>query len=334
MRAPSASSALPAGWTKHTDASSGREYFHHASSSTTQWQFPVGAPPPPPPPPLSEDEAWDCWTGDEGGAGRPSTSREEPEMSWAKFTAGALGGVAIMVNFAFLLSAAPAAAGRGAPYVPTFTRTVRTIFDELLPKALPLAGHTMPPTRAMHFVDLGSGDGRLVLEAARMGFTAHGWEINPLVWFPSLLRAWAARSTWPHTSLHCNSFWGVDLAFADVVIIYGLTPIMEELREKIDLEGKEGVVVVSNVFEIPSGTESALELLFAQDQVYVYCKRGERSARGGEGTGEGEGGAGVRGEAAGAPRIEDVDVALVEEAEGEVLVDEAAATAAPAEAKA
>ena len=325
-------SELPIGWSKHTDASSGRAYYHHASSSTTQWQFPIGAPLPPPPPPLSEDAEWDAWTGeDERGAARPSTSREEPEMSWAKFTAGALGGVAIMVNFAFLLSAAPAAAGRGAPYVPTFTRTVRTIFDELLPKALPLVGHKLPPTRALHFVDLGSGDGRLVLEAARMGFTAHGWEINPLVWFPSLLRAWTARSTWPYTSLHCNSFWGVDLAFADVVIIYGLTPIMDELREKIDLEGKEGVVVVSNVFEIPSGTESDLELLFAQDQVYVYCKRSQRGgvreggSRGGGG-GAGLDGAGGGGEE-GALRIE--DIGIVAEAESEVLVDETAAPATP-----
>ena len=273
MREPTV--PLPLGWTQHVDSNSGKPYYHHAASATTQW----GAPhlnsgrAPPPPPAESEDEEWSRWALEQDLIANASPTTATP-MTWAKFAAGTLGGCAILANFAFFLSAAPAAAGRGAPYVPTFTRTVRLVFDDILPRALPRAGQKWPPTRAQHLVDLGSGDGRIVIEGAKQGFTAHGWEINPLVWFPSYLRAAFSTSTKAHTALHCGSFWSVDLAFADVVVIYGLTPIMEELREKIDLEAKEGVIVVSNVFEIPSGTESALELLFSEDQVYVYVKRG------------------------------------------------------------
>lgn len=65
----------------------------------------------------------------------------------------------------------------GAPYVPSLRREVRRAFKELYP----LTDKDM-------LVDLGSGDGVVLLEAARRGAKAYGYELNPLLVLVSRLR--------------------------------------------------------------------------------------------------------------------------------------------------
>ncbi len=63
------------------------------------------------------------------------------------------------------------------PFLSSTPRQVSTLF-ELLPSTL------VNSSKVPVFVDLGSGDGRLVIEAAKRGFDAVGYEINPwLVWY-------------------------------------------------------------------------------------------------------------------------------------------------------
>ena len=49
-----------------------------------------------------------------------------------------------------------------------------------------------------------------------------------------------------------GSLWDTPLDDKDVIIIYGLNPIMNELKEKIFKECKDGTIVVSNVFPFPN----------------------------------------------------------------------------------
>ncbi len=58
----------------------------------------------------------------------------------------------------------------GAPYVPAKMSAVRRAFDEL---------YSVGPGDVL--LDLGSGDGRIVREAARRGARAEGFEINPVL---------------------------------------------------------------------------------------------------------------------------------------------------------
>lgn len=65
----------------------------------------------------------------------------------------------------------------GAPYVPSLRREVRRAFKDLYP----LSSKDV-------LVDLGSGDGVVLLEAARCGARAYGYELNPLLFLLSKLR--------------------------------------------------------------------------------------------------------------------------------------------------
>lgn len=64
----------------------------------------------------------------------------------------------------------------GAPYAPTRMPVVKRAFD-----VLEVGEHDV-------LVDLGAGDGKIVLEAARRGARAIGYELSPIMWFVVFLR--------------------------------------------------------------------------------------------------------------------------------------------------
>ena len=72
--------------------------------------------------------------------------------------------VAVLVGL-FLLTAL-----RGAPYVPSRSRDLERAFDELYK----LAADDL-------LVDIGSGDGRVLMMAVKRGARAVGFEINPVL---------------------------------------------------------------------------------------------------------------------------------------------------------
>lgn len=65
----------------------------------------------------------------------------------------------------------------GAPYVPSHRKEVRRSFKDLYPLS-----------KKDVLVDLGSGDGVVLAEAARRGAKAYGYELNPLLVLLSRLR--------------------------------------------------------------------------------------------------------------------------------------------------
>lgn len=73
------------------------------------------------------------------------------------------------------------------------------------------------------FVDLGSGDGRVVFRAAReynMFATSVGYEINPFLHaWASCQRIWSGPEIWSKTVFHCADLWHVNLRDANVVAV-------------------------------------------------------------------------------------------------------------------
>jgi precorrin-6B methylase 2 len=99
--------------------------------------------------------------------------------------------------------------------------------------------------------DLGSGDGKLVIEAARRGFTAHGYEINPwLVW--QSRRQIRTLGLEQKAKIFYQSLWKADLSQYDVVMLYGTTYIMKSLEKKLKRELKKKARFVSNYFQLPN----------------------------------------------------------------------------------
>ena len=103
-----------------------------------------------------------------------------------------------------------------------------------------------------YVMDLGSGDGRTVITAAKRGATAVGIEYNPDMVALSQKNAEAAGVTGKATFLKADIF-ETDLSKATVITMFLLPQINLKLRPKI-LDLKPGTRVVSNTFTMDDWT--------------------------------------------------------------------------------
>ena len=141
----------------------------------------------------------------------------------------------------------------GAPFLPTMKKQRKDALDLL----------DLKPGQV--FVDLGSGDGRLLVLAAQRGLKVVGYEINPFLWLYSWLRT---RRYGRQVKIKLQSFWRADLSAVDGVFVFLITNHMERLdRLLAGRGGKKDLKVVSHAFRIP-GQKSAQKLgaLF----LYIY----------------------------------------------------------------
>lgn len=135
----------------------------------------------------------------------------------------------------FLLAVVLVIMFRGAPYVPSQEKTVKQMTE---------MADVHPGERA---IDLGSGDGRVVIALARAGAEAHGYEINPLL-------VWVGRRKIKKAGLenrafiHWKDFWSVDFSNFDIVTVFGISHIMGFLKRKCRKELKASARVVANSF--------------------------------------------------------------------------------------
>jgi hypothetical protein len=125
----------------------------------------------------------------------------------------------------------------GAPYLPTL-KPERVKAFELL---------DLKPGQLL--VDLGSGDGVMLVMAAQRGLRAVGYEINPFLWFYSWLRT---RRYGRRVRVRLRSFWRADLSQADGVFVFLITHRMKHLDRLLSARrGGKPLKVVSNSFQIP-----------------------------------------------------------------------------------
>ena len=115
-------------------------------------------------------------------------------------------------------------------------------------------------------VDLGSGDGRLVIALAKQGVEAHGYEINPFLVLLSRMNIKKAGMQ-GKAFIHWQSFWDKDFSGFDIVTVYGISYIMKKLEIKLKKELKPNARVISNYF-VFSGWRPFSQL----DNVYVYLQ--------------------------------------------------------------
>lgn len=94
-----------------------------------------------------------------------------------------------------------------------------------------------PPLRV---VDLGSGDGRFIIEAAKKGYHGVGFELNPLLVSISYYNAYKA-GVLKNVSFKMDDFWKVNLSKFDVIACFGVKSIMAKLNDKIITECEGGI---------------------------------------------------------------------------------------------
>ena len=146
-------------------------------------------------------------------------------------------------------------AGKDVVWVPTPQALVEKMLD--MAKATP-----------QDFVmDLGSGDGRTVITAAKRGIRAMGIEYNPDMVELSKKNAAAAGVTDKATFVKADLF-ETDFSKASVITMFLLPSINMKLRPKI-LDLKPGTRVVSNSFTMEDWEPDQTEVV--KDDCTSYC---------------------------------------------------------------
>lgn len=97
--------------------------------------------------------------------------------------------------------------------------------------------------------DLGSGDGIVLIEAARMGATAKGFEINPFLVLITKVRA-HIKGLSNQISVYAKPYQKADLSNATVIFCYNMPKFMPALNKKINREAKKSAKIISYKFPI------------------------------------------------------------------------------------
>ncbi|MDL2363361.1 MAG: class I SAM-dependent methyltransferase [Patescibacteria group bacterium] len=127
----------------------------------------------------------------------------------------------------------------GAPYLPTLTPQVSA--------AIKLA-ELKPGTTLL---ELGCGDGKVLIAAAQKGAFVVGYELNPIVALVAWLRTRKYRK---QVNIIWGNFWKKEWPEADVIFVFLLPKYMEKLNNYCIQYKHKPVKLVSFAFTIPGKT--------------------------------------------------------------------------------
>ena len=130
----------------------------------------------------------------------------------------------------------------GAPYLPTLSPQVAA--------ALELAD--LQPGQSL--IELGCGDGKVLIAAAKQGATVVGYELNPILAGVAWVRT---RRYGKRVSVICGNFWSCDWPQADIIFTFLLPKYMERLNTRIVQGTSHPVKLVSFAFKIPGKRPAA-----------------------------------------------------------------------------
>ncbi|HET6924911.1 MAG TPA: hypothetical protein VFH39_03725 [Candidatus Saccharimonadales bacterium] len=138
----------------------------------------------------------------------------------------------------------------GAPYLPTLTKQMQVALDLV---------DLQPGER---LVELGCGDGKVLVAAARRGWLVDGYELNPLL---VLVCVWRTRHFRKQVRVHWRNFWTAQLPPTEGIFVFVLQRQMAKLDNKIVQEVSKPVKLVSFAFTIPGRKP-----VRSKEGVYLY----------------------------------------------------------------
>lgn len=124
----------------------------------------------------------------------------------------------------------------GAPYLPTLSKQVKIAMDMVDLKP----GQTL--------LELGCGDGKVLVAAAKRGWHAVGYELNPLLVLICLLRTWQYRKL---VKVKWGNFWTRPWPQADGIFVFIMPRHMSKLHKKVMQSKHKPVKLISFAFEVP-----------------------------------------------------------------------------------
>ncbi|KAM6102233.1 ATP synthase subunit C lysine N-methyltransferase isoform 3-T3 [Theristicus caerulescens] len=174
--------------------------------------------------------------GNESHAAGPREDCEgSPRRSWGLLVTAGVGGTLVALYAVATPFVTPALRKVCLPFVPATATQIQNVLKML-------------ENRSGSLVDIGSGDGRIVIAAAKRGFKAVGYELNPwLVWY-SRYRAWR-DGVHQNTRFYISDLWklcnvlpGFECCFKvsfsryKNVVVFGVPQMMPQLEKKLQEE--------------------------------------------------------------------------------------------------
>lgn len=148
-------------------------------------------------------------------------------MEWLLFLA-----VAVIFCFGLVVFVGP-------PYLPTLTPQMHLALDMLKLKK----GETL--------LELGCGDGKVLVAAAKRGLNVVGYELNPLLVVVCRVRTWRYRR---QVRVVWGNFWTVTWPPADGIFGFVLPRYMQKLDKRIVQWHTKPIKLASFAFAIPGRT--------------------------------------------------------------------------------
>jgi hypothetical protein len=125
----------------------------------------------------------------------------------------------------------------GAPYLPTLHAQAKLALDMI------------DLNEDETLLELGSGDGKILVLAARRGWNVVGIEINPILVFVSWVRTWRYRN---RVKIVWGNLWNCQKwPRANGVFVFLLPKYMKKLDTKVEQWHNKPLMLVSFAFPIP-----------------------------------------------------------------------------------
>ena len=124
----------------------------------------------------------------------------------------------------------------GAPYLPTLKPQIKTTLE--------LADLRRGDT----FLELGCGDGRVLIAAAKIGIKGVGYELNPIL---ALLAWMRTRRYGKLVKVVWGDFWDLPWPQANAIFVFLLPRYMKKLDKKCMQYPHKPVKLISFAFEVP-----------------------------------------------------------------------------------
>ncbi|NXR76423.1 F173B methyltransferase, partial [Pycnonotus jocosus] len=157
--------------------------------------------------------------------------------SWGLLVTAGVGGTLVALYAVATPFVTPALRKVCLPFVPATAAQIQNVLKML-------------ENRSGSLVDIGSGDGRIVIAAAKKGFQAVGYELNPwLVWY-SRYRAWR-DGVHQNTKFYISDLWKVSFSHYRNVVVFGVPQMMPQLEKKLEKELECNARIIACRFPFP-----------------------------------------------------------------------------------
>ncbi|EDV94573.1 ATP synthase subunit C lysine N-methyltransferase [Drosophila grimshawi] len=157
-----------------------------------------------------------------------------------KLLIGVTGGIGIGLSIVCASFVAPAFRKFCLPFVPATTEQIQNVL------------HFLPRNASGKLLDIGSGDGRIVVAAAQhvKELKTDGVELNPWLVYYSRLAA-LRHGVSKQSSFFRRDLWKFNIKDYNYVVIFGVEQMMQDLEYKLIAECPHNAKIIACRFPLP-----------------------------------------------------------------------------------